>query len=85
MYARGGYRIGSCSGSRCEEYYVCIAWVDSERDMSVDHARVHFCGLRGDSEPFMKWKLVVLMVVVVEGFGPTSYCSSRKSVRWKSE
>ena len=54
MYARGGYRIDSCSGLRCKEHYVCIAWVDSERDMSVDHVRVHFCGLSGDSEPFME-------------------------------
>ena len=54
MYARGGYRIDSCSGLRCKEYDACITWVDSERDMSVDHVRVHFCGLSGDSALFME-------------------------------
>ena len=54
MCAGGGYRIDSCSGLRCEEYHACIAWMDSERDMSVDHVGVHFCGLSGDSEPFME-------------------------------
>ena len=54
MYARGGYKIGSCSGLGCKEYYACIGCVDSERDMSVDHVRVHLCGLSGDPEPFME-------------------------------
>ena len=54
VYARGGYRIDSCSGLRCKEYHACIAWMCSERDMSVGHVRVHFYGLSGDSEPFVE-------------------------------
>ena len=54
MYARGGGRVGSCSGLVCKEYYACITRVVSEGDMSIDHVRIHFGGLRRDSEPFMK-------------------------------
>ena len=54
MYARGGYRVDSCSGLRCKEYYACIAWMSSERDMFIGRVRVHFSGLSGDSETFVE-------------------------------
>ena len=54
MYTRGGYGIDSRGGLGCKENHAGIAWMCSERDMSIDHGRVHFYGLSGDSEPFVE-------------------------------
>ena len=85
MYTRGGYRIGSCSGLGCEENHACIAWMCSERDMSIDRGRVRFYGLSGDSKPFVERKSAMLVLIVIGGLGPAPHRSSRKGVRRKSE